>query len=228
MVAINGPIDSTAYIPPKPRCVLHKHIRKHTWPLVLTTMKEDPSQICRHNSVGWSSLMLSIYHQAPIYIILAMFNLITRKDRDSLLSTPVPNGSRLCLHFASRYCSDLEVIKLIPESYPPALLVQSTDGVTPLERAIYYRKDESILNWFDSKTRAQKIIYELERYNQRLRDEVVKCCEVRWLMIDDRETVRSADTGGFIGQVYGYAKERAMIGLFWDVLSYVGVQSIPC
>jgi len=172
--------------------------------------------------------MLAIYHSAPIEIVVAMFNLITRKERDSLLSTPVPNGSRLCLHFASRYCSDLEVIKLITESYPPALLVQSTDGVTPLDRAIYYRKDESIVNWFESETRAQRIIYELERYNERLRDEVVKCCEARWLTIGNRDTVRSTDTGGFVCQVYGYAKERAMIGLFWDVLSYVGVQSIPC
>jgi len=220
--------DSTSYIPPKPRCALHKHIRKHFWPEVLSSMKQDPSQICRHNSVGWSSLILAIYHSAPIDIISAMLTLVSREERASLLSTPVPNGSRLCLHFASRYCSDLEVIKLITESYPHALLVKSTDGVTPLNRAVYYRKDVLILNWFETETRAQSILYEIKRYNERLRKIVVQCCETRWLKISDHDTVRSTNAGDFVAQVYGFAKERAMIGLFWDVLSYVGVQSIPC
>lgn len=221
------PTDSSADPPRKPRCPLHKNIRSHRWPTVATLMHHDPSQICRHNSVGWSSLTLAIYHLAPPEIISAMLALISHDQRASLLSTPVPNGKRLCLHFASRYARDLEVIRLIAESYPHALLVKSNDGVTPLDRAVYYRKDGEILSWLGKKTEAQKAIYEIERYNRRLRDVVVECCEVRWANIGDRDGISEDNAVDFVSQVYGFAKERAMIALFWDVLSYVGIHNIP-
>jgi len=218
--------DSSSAIPIK-RCALHKNIRSHYWPVVLTLMHQDPSQICRQNSVGWSSLTLAIYHLAPLEIISAMLALVSYEEKASLLSTPVPNGSRLCLHFASRYSCDLEIIKLITESYPHALLVKSTDGVTPLDRAVYYRKDVLILNWLETTTQAQKVIYEINRYNQRLRDVIVECCESRWSEIGGNDTISATSSVDFIAQVFGYAKERAMISLFWDVLSYVGIHSIP-
>jgi len=219
--------DPSYFVPERSRCPLHKHIRKHVWQLVLSTMQHDPSQICQQNSVGWSSLILAIYHSAPFEIIAAMFTLTSCKERTSLLSTPVPNGLRLCLHFATRYSSDLDVIQLVTECYPHALLVKSNDGVTPLDRAIYYRKDALIVSWLDTKTTAQKTIYEIDRYNEKLRDEVVNCCESRWSEIASNEYPSSGNNGDFIAQVYGFSKERAMIALFVDILSYVGIHSIP-
>jgi hypothetical protein len=208
-------------------CPLQKHIRNHSWPLVLSQIKQDPSQICHHNRVGWSSLILAIYHSAPPEIISEMLCLISYKERKTLLSTPVPNGSRLCLHFATRYSSNLEVIISLTEPYPRAVLAKSDDGVTPLDRAIYYRKDKEILNWLEAETQKQKESYEKECYNQKLRAIVVECCQSRWLEVCDDDDNKPTNGAELVVQMYGYAKEREMISLFWSVLSYVGVHSIP-
>jgi hypothetical protein len=202
---------------------LQRHIRSRSWPLVMSQIRKDPSQICQHNRVGWSSLILAIYHSAPPEIIRKMISLVSSDDRRILLSTPVPNGSRVCLHFATRFSSSLEVIQLLTESYPRALVVKSTDGVTPLDRAIYYRKDNEILSWLEAATRQEQMLYEKEVYNKKLRDLIVKCCESRWAEIRDNSDIGEE----FFVQVYGYAREREMIGLFWNVLSYVGVHTMP-
>lgn len=173
--------------------------------------------------------MLAIYHSAPLEVISDMLGLVSYEEKVTLLSTPVPNGSRLCLHFASRYSSDLDVIKLITESYPHALLIKSDDGVTPLDRAHYYGKDATILNWLETKTKAHQDIYDIKRYNKELRYVVLNCCKFRWSEnnLSEIDLTSATNDGDFVAHMYGYTKERAMIGLFWKVLSYVGEQNIP-
>ena len=214
----------------KRRCPLHKEIRNAAksglWQRVLSQIEQDPSQICQHNRVGWSSLILAIYHSAPIEIIATMLALVSAEERKILLSTPVPNGSRLCLHFATRFSSNLEVIKILTDPYPRALIAKSTDGVTPLDRAVYYRKDPDILNWLKSETQKQKDIYELERYNRKLRSVVMHCCESR-CAFQFRESHDLKNGPHFVVRVYSYMYEREMIGMFSEILSYVGVHSIP-
>lgn len=225
MLEFEESLDCSSW-PAKRRCPLHKLIRNHSWSLVSLQMKRDPSLICFYNNMGWSSLTLSIYHSAPPDIIFQMLSLISSDDRKALLSTPVPNGSRLCLHFAARFSSNLDVIKSLTEPYPCALLVKSNDGVTPLDRALYYRQDPEILNWLEAETQKQKDFYEKEKYNQGLRATVIKCCNSRrtqvWSFID--VPTNEAD---FVVQIYGFFRDREMFSLFWNVLSYVGVHSIP-
>lgn len=208
---------------------LQKYIRKRSWSSVMTEILRDPSQIYLQNGVGWSSLILAIYHSAPCKVISKMLTLLSEDRRRYLLSTPVPTGSRLCLHFAARYSNSLEVIQLLTEPYPEALLAKSSDGVTPHERAVYYRKDTPILLWLEKETRKQKDLQNLQKYNQNLRNMVTLCCKSRWKDVKDGgiDTISSTTYGGIVVHLYVFTMEREMISLFWNILSYVGVQSIP-
>jgi ankyrin repeat protein len=156
----------------------------------------------------------------------------------ALLSTPVTSGSRLCLHFAARYTDNVEVIKLLTEAYPPALLATSTDGLTPLNRAVYYRKDASIIQYLEQATQRQQNFDRLQKYNQQLRYTVLLACEKSTILCGrttDDDSSSSEDTlvdesnesNALTRKLYRYCKEREMISLFGNVLSYVGVHNVP-
>ena len=160
-------------------CPLHKHIRNRSWTdQVLPLIKKDPSLIMITNRVGWSSLILAIYHCAPVDVIAEMLALVTNKERINLLSTPVPNGSRLCLHFVARFSDNLEVYKLITEPYPKALVVMSDDGNKPYDRALYYRKNNDILQYLETSTKREMVHVQ----NIKLRQVVLECCHKYWLL----------------------------------------------
>jgi hypothetical protein len=244
MSCFSEPIDDgSCSFMRKKRCPLHKHIRTQNWSSVMSQMRFDPSLIARRNGVGWSSLILAIYHGAPIDVIAEMLHLcdnINKEEEDdssllSLLSQTVPTGDRLCLHFATRFCTSLEVLKLLTEPYPRALLRKSTDGATPLDRAIYYRKDKAILKWLETATKEEEAVYELEQYNVNLKRQIQDACElnrVRGYANDNNEVQQRhhqqlSEKAKFVVKVYTYTKEREMIGLFDNVMSYVGVQELP-
>ena len=179
-----------------------------------------------YNKQHYYSFISNHFHMLSIAEFRCSYHKIPGTDQIYILHNRMPffvyiHDIHEVYQFAFSY------IWLITESYPKALIAKSTDGVTPLDRAIYYRQDKLILSWLEAKTKIQKTIYEINRYNQRLRYEVVKCCELRWLEIGDNDSISSSNIGDFIAQVYGYSKERAMIGLFWDILSYVGIHSVP-
>lgn len=207
------------------RCRLHKPIRNKDWPDVLNLVRIAPRDVCEMNGYGWNSLTLAIYHGAPIEVISEMLSCLSAKERVEVLSSAVPNGCRLCLHFAARYIDNVETFKLLTENYPPALLHVSNDGVSPLQRAIYYRKDREILEYLDSATRKERDRQELRKYNNKLRRTVVQCCE--------HQLRKNNDPSGaplsvkFVVDLYLFSNEREMIGLFLNVLSYVGIESIP-
>ncbi len=223
-----------SFCKPRRRCPLHKPIRNREWLEVRKLMREDPSQLSKMNEHGWSSLTLSIYHIAPVDIIAEMMSILSHEEQVTLLSTPVPNGSRLCLHFAARYANDLEVMKVLTGAYPPALLVKSTDGLTPFDRAVYYRKDAEILQYLEQATKKQQDLENLQKYNKDLRYSILLACE---RCRDSDERSRDSEQSFIFGEIdgtvvltqelYSYCKEREMISLFWNVLSYVGVNSIP-
>ena len=220
---------------PRKKCAIHKPIRNRQWAEVRKLMREDPSQLVKTNDHGWSSLLLSIYHSAPIDIISEMMCLLSPENLVALLSTPVTSGSRLCLHFAARYTDNVEVIKLLTEAYPPALLATSSDGLTPLNRAVYYRKDATIIQYLEQATRKQQNFDRLQKYNQQLRYTVLLACER--FRIGSTCTDPSSSSNTFCDEVnesnvlalelYRYCKEREMISLFGNVLSYVGVHNVP-
>ena len=219
---------------PRKRCVIHKPIRNRQWTEVRKLMREDPSQLVKTNDHGWSSLVLSIYHIAPIDIISEMMSLLSPENLVAMLSTPVTSGARLCLHFAARYTDNVEVIKLLTEAYPPALLATSSDGLTPLNRAVYYRKDASIIQYLEQATRKQQNFDRLQKFNQQLRYTVLLACEKKSKMIEcpDQESCNTFcdelnESNALTLELYRYCKDREMISLFGNVLSYVGVQNVP-
>merc|ERR1719254_176730 len=57
------------------RCPVHKHIRNHSWSTVKSIIRNDTSQITVRNRVGWSSLILAVYHAAPVEVIAEMLSL---------------------------------------------------------------------------------------------------------------------------------------------------------
>jgi hypothetical protein len=212
-------------------CPLHKHIRNKVWTAVMSHIREHPSHIGWQNRVGWSSLILAIYHSAPLEVIAEMLALLSPDEQNRLLSTPVPNGARLTLHFAARFCHELEIFKVLVEPYPLALAVPSTDGSRPLDRAIYYSKDANILQYLEQETKQQV----LSINNEKLRHFIMKCCQECWSkqqqQQQEQQQQQQGGTAGsnedknlqFIVNLYGYSKEREMINLFRDVLSYVGI-----
>jgi len=262
-------------------CPLHKMIRQRQWSDVIRWMQRDPTQILVQNSQGWSSMTLSLYHSAPADVVTVMLSLLTPSEQIRLLSTPIPNGSRLCLHFAARYATDIETIQQLTESYPDALLVPSEDGILPIDRAIYYRKDASILHYLEQRTKQQRTIEHLRQYNCQLRLTVILCCEAYYgndsehpyiqttgpllndpTPMDDEEddhlcdrtrptsawageSAEGSSIGGkerngaglrppppeqvapWIQELYEYCKQRELMGIFWNTLSYVGEYSIP-
>eukprot|EP00980_Cylindrotheca_fusiformis_P030765 scaffold25406_cov117-Cylindrotheca_fusiformis.AAC.4 len=203
------------------RCSLHKHIRNKAWSAVAAHIRDHPCDISKHNRVGWSSLVLALYHNAPVEVIADMLSLVQPDERHRLLSTPVPTGGRLSLHFAARFAQDLEVFKILVEPYPLALAVPSTDGNRPLDRAIYYRQDAQILQYLQDQTKKQLRLIN----NDKLRQVVLECCDTCWTRQQQVGFVaRGKDEHfQFVLQFYGYTKEREMIGLFENVLSYVGI-----
>jgi len=201
---------------PRVRCPVHKHIRDHSWSTVKSIIRNDASQISLKNRVGWSSLILAVYHSAPVEVIAEMLALVSEKKRILLLSTPVPNGNRLCLHFAARFADNLEVVKLLTEPYPLALILLSTDGNRPLDRAMYYGKDNSILHYLETATKQE----ELRVDNQKLRHVIILCCQKFY---NENTQDKKESSIHFIVELYRYSREREMIGLFWNVLSYVGI-----
>jgi hypothetical protein len=173
--------------------------------------------------MGWSSLVLAIYHSAPVEFIAEMLNLISEKEQEALLSKRVPNGSRLCLHFAARYSDNIEVFKLLIEPHPSALLAKSTDGSRPVDRAIYYRKDCRILEYLSNATDKEMILAN----NQKLRRLIIQCCEKNWMRRRQAlSSIASVDENDFILVLYGYLSEREMMGVFWNTLSYVGAPTV--
>lgn len=214
---------------PRKRCPLHKAIRNRQWSVVSGIIQTDPSQIGTTNGHGWSSMTLAIYHFAPLDTISEMLSLLSPQEQAKILSTPVPNGSRLCLHFAARYASNLETIMLLTEAYPAALLVASDDSVIPLERANYYRKDADILRYLELATKKQQDLVNLQKYNKSLRHTVLLACErYRNDQHPNNYYLEEADGNCLVAcELYRYCKDREMIGLFWNVLGYVGVNSIP-
>lgn len=213
---------------PRKRCPLHKSIRNRQWSEVTRLYREEPSRLCNINGHGWSSLTLALYHMAPVDLISEMLSLLSPEEQTTLLSTPVPNGSRLCLHFAARYSDSLDVIKLLVEAYPPALLAASDDGVTPLERAVYYRKDAEILHYLEGATKTHQDLVTLREYNRQLRYTILMACE---RSRNDNHSCcilgGHADRSCLTLELYEYCKEREMIGLFWNVLDFIGVDSVP-
>ena len=212
---------------PRKRCPLHKPIRDHDWSEVSRLIRVDPLQIIKANGCGWSSMTLALYHGAPVNIISDMLSFLSHKDQTALLSMKVPNGSRVCLHFAARYACHLEVIKLLTEAYPYALLLVSDDGVTPLDRAIYYRKDTEILRYLEVATKKQRNLANLKEYNDKLRLTVLMACERHRNDIPSGTCINPEDYPRLPSELYRYCKGREMIGLFWEMLEYVGVDSIP-
>lgn len=212
---------------PRKKCTIHKPIRNRQWAEVRKMMREDPSLLVKTNDHGWSSLLLSIYHIAPIEIISEMISLLSPENLVALLSTPVTSGSRLCLHFAARYTDNVEVVKLLTEAYPPALLATSSDGLTPLNRAVYYRKDASIIQYLEQATRKQQNFDRLRKFNQQLRYTVLWACEKARIGTDSNRTFCNNESNVLTVELYRYCKEREMISLFGNVLSYVGVHNVP-
>jgi hypothetical protein len=166
-------------------------------------------------------MTLCLYHSAPTDVISEMLTLVPPSDQKTLLSTPIPNGSRLCIHFAARYANDLETIKLLTEAYPSALLVPSDDGILPVDRAIYYRKDATILKYLETMTKQQRNVEQLQQYNATLRYAVLLACKQQHDHGNDPESIR------LVHDLYDYCHKREMMGIVWNMLSYVGVQSIP-
>ena len=219
-------------------CPIHKLIRSQNWPAVIELAKRNPSLITEVNGVGWSSLILAIYHMAPTEVIAEMLDSLAIYDAgndtennantaERLLSQTVPTGNRLCLHFATRFCSSLDVLQLLVDAYPRALLHKSDDGSTPLDRAVYYRKDKSILKWLESATKAEQSIYDLEEYNHQLRNMIWKACKVNHIYYRRHQRSPVNSETQFVLGLFSYTKEREMIGLFQTVISYVGVRRIP-
>lgn len=225
----SGDCVSSSCSPSRRRCPLHKPIRQANWSEVSRIMRLDPSQILKQNSHGWSSMTLCLYHLAPPEVISEMLSLLSGEEQRSLLSTPVPNGSRLCLHFAARYADDLEVIKLLTEAFPAALLSPSDDGIIPVDRAIYYRKDAGILRYLEDATKRQRNIQQLRQFNQKLRYTVLLCCErscQNSLMNGEGGEDSKDDTKPLAAGLYDICKDREMTGIFWNMLSYVGEANI--
>lgn len=210
---INTPTASNDKDVPFRRCRLHRDIRNHKWETVKKTIELDPTTVREYNRFGWSSLLLAIYHQAPEWVIQIM--LTQESDNTDLLSTQLPNGSRLCLHFAARYSDNLEVFKLLVEGFPSATLIPSTDGSLPVERARFYQKDPSIVNYLQKEMTAEQTRRDLQRYNRKLQFTVLLCLE-------------HASVGSeLVQKVYEYAKEREMPSLIQQIVGYVGVRALP-
>ncbi|CAJ1959677.1 unnamed protein product [Cylindrotheca closterium] len=208
------------------KCPLHKHIRNKAWPTVSTFIQKNPQQIGQLNRMGWSSLILAVYHDAPVSVIAEMLSLLTPDERRALLSTPVPNGARLCLHFCARFSSNVETFRLLVEAYPLALVVPSADGNRPLDRAIYYHKDTEILRYLEETTKKQLAFID----NIELRRVILDACALQWNRMQSSNNKPFHfilpvvdDKTRFVMDIFGYAKEREMIGLFWEILSYVGI-----
>ena len=198
---------------------LHKLIRARSWKLVLPLIRSDPAQILHTNRVGWTSLILSIYHNAPADVIAEMLALVSEADRKELLKTPVPNGSRLCLHFVARFSDNLEVYKLITEPYPKALIVASEDGVRPIDRATYYRKEADILNYLEMAT--EKELHRLR--NQKMQQTVLECCQhLTMVGYKDERILNETSDIMFILDIYSYLRDREMDDIFCEITSYVG------
>jgi len=206
------------------RCPLHKEIRQKEWPVVLERVRKDSSLIFIMNSVGWSSLTLAIYHGAPPELIMEMLALSPSQDLHKLLSTPIPTGRRLVLHFAVRFCKTLEVIQAIAEPHRRALLHKSEDGVTPLDRARYYRQDASILDWLTRATEQEERKWLRQKQNKRLQQEVRCCCHILYKSGDRQEFPSQLDDGArFVVSLFSYMEEREMKLLFEEILAYVGI-----
>jgi hypothetical protein len=140
----------------------------------------------------------------------------------------------LCLHFAARYATDVETVKLLAEAFPPALLIPSDDGIIPVDRAIYYRKDAKILHYLEKVTKQQRNREQLRYYNRTLRYTVILACQhapsYKRLQQHPWRVPRGEGEDEhvvLVKELYDYCKEREMMGIFWNMLSYVGVQSIP-
>ncbi|KAL3937735.1 MAG: hypothetical protein SGBAC_007215 [Bacillariaceae sp.] len=186
----------------------------------------NPHHIGQLNRMGWSSLILAVYHDAPVFLIAEILSLISEHERRALLSTPVPNGARLCLHFCARFSTNVETFRLLVEAYPLALVVPSADGNRPLDRAIYYHKDTQILRYLEETTKKQMAFID----NIKLRRVILDACALQLIrmqrlsMLNNKPFILQVDDKTkFVLGIFGYAKERAMIGLFWEILSYVGI-----
>jgi hypothetical protein len=175
------------------------------------------------------------------------------RERTDLLSRALPNGRRLCLHFAARYSDDLHIIRLLVTAYPPALLLRSDDGGTALDRAKFYQKDTAIIDYLERATTAEQDRVSLSSYNRTMRATVVWCCSVlntnnnsKNHVHDDNDANDDDDNDNnkgdgdnnnkddddnnnivFVSRLYQHAKEREMPGLFRTVLDYVGVHRLP-
>ena len=267
------------------KCPIHPRIRQRKWSEVTRVMKQNPSHyILQQNSQGWSSMTLCLYHSAPLEVISEMISLLSVEDQRTLLSTRIPNGSRVCLHFAARYATNVETLQVLTEAFPPALLMASDDGILPVDRAIYYRKDAAILHYLEQRTKQQRNVQLLKQFNTSLRYTVILACEhfhrqqpqrqqQQQQCHDDnppnlhcnyqlvvphpkkgfsagccgtRGAPKKVMLGGhekddddeqqqqqqkeqnlwLVKELYTYCKERELKGMFWNVLSFVGVQSI--
>jgi len=243
----------------KRRSPVHKQIREKNWSVVSRQIRNDPSLISDINGVGWSSLTLAVYHKAPTYIIAEMLEFADHHDNNNeecefsysfndginnnnnqkkttevLLSKSVTSGNRLCLHFAACYCDSLEVVQILAEAWPRALLHKSRDGYTPLDRAKHYDKDDKMLNWLEERTKEEKQTYALEQYNCLLKQCVLNACEEHYTQKIIRGLGRPTATFRllegdiqFVVDLYIWTKEREMIGLFQSIMSWVGVYKIP-
>lgn len=203
-----------------PRCPLHNSIRHHKWDEVLHLIDQQPDWIRRRNRMGWSSLILAVYHQAPTAVIERILRPTPSTNNSDLLALPVPNGSRLCLHFAARYTDDLATLQSIVEGYPAALLQPSADGVRAVERAQYY--DKSFHSYLVTATAQEQARADRHQYNQRLRRMVALCCARRCCSggVQQQQTPKDLE---LVLQLYRFAKEREQHCLFGAVLEYVGV-----
>ena len=267
------------------KCPIHPLIRHRKWSEVTRVMKQDPSNyILQQNGQGWSSMTLCLYHSAPLEVISEMISLLSIDDQHTLLSTRIPNGSRVCLHFAARYATEVETIQVLTEAFPSALLMASDDGILPVDRAIYYRKDAAILHYLEQRTKQQRNVQLLKQFNTSLRYTVLLACEhyhhhqpqqqpqpQQWgdgsppnhhgncqSVVQHSQDGFIAGRRGIFGipklviigsreidedekqllprqqeqdlwlvkELYNYCKEREVMGMFWNVLSFVGVESI--
>jgi hypothetical protein len=222
-------------------CPLHKVIRSRRWERVHDMVDRDPKTVRQCNRHGWSSLLLAIYHRAPDWILQSMIQSQSSspRDRSELLSRALPNGRRLCLHFAARYSDDLHIIQQLVTAYPPALLLRSDDGGTALDRAKFYQKDTAIIDYLQRATTAEQDRVDLLSYNRTLRATVVWCCSL--LNANNSKDDNDDNNNGngnedndddnnnivFVSRLYQHAKEREMPGLFRTVLDYVGVHRLP-
>jgi hypothetical protein len=258
------------------RCpALHKVIRTRCWERVHDAIQRDPRTVRQCNRHGWSALLLAIYHGAPDWIIQAMLlsqqlsspTSSTKRTRQrgdgdppphstvnvtDLLSRAVPNGKRLCLHFAARYTDDLHIFQLLVEPYPTALLTRSDDGMVPLDRARFYQKDAAIIDYLQQQMTAEQNRVDLQSYNHILRETVVACCAAAYAMSRTGGGVPTIGPAGssnrnkkhdddndddddgtktnvaLVRRLYRHAQERGMPGLFrHTILDYVGVHRLP-